>query len=281
MNNTPPPQFKYKTKKSFKLGKRLQQIENMVALQQYNHIWDCCCDHGLLGFSLLARENTTSVTSNNALSIHFVDIVPELMAKVENKLKRFYSANMRNSSNHVVGQVHCLDVAKLPLAQYTGKHLIIIAGVGGDLIIKFIEAIHKRFDYLDIDFLLCSVHHQYSLRSKLIELDFSLKDEVLLEENKRFYEILLVSTVKTDGNKISFIGDKIWQPLLNTDSNQQTDIARRYLSKTLQHYQRMQHGFEQNSPQTASQVSQLLECKDIDNTSPIQRIINAYSALLL
>ncbi|HSC68256.1 MAG TPA: SAM-dependent methyltransferase, partial [Cellvibrio sp.] len=58
---------------NLKLGKRLQQIELMVTAN-YDHIWDCCCDHGLLGAALLARKA--------APHIHFVDIVPELMRKL-------------------------------------------------------------------------------------------------------------------------------------------------------------------------------------------------------
>jgi len=46
---------------------------------QYDH---CCCDHGLLGAALLAQQA--------APHIHFVDVVPELMQQLENKLTRFF-----------------------------------------------------------------------------------------------------------------------------------------------------------------------------------------------
>jgi len=223
-----------------KLSKRLQQIEKM-ATQQYDHIWDCCCDHGLLGFALLSSQTNST--------IHFVDIVPELMAEVENKLERFCPS--------LPWKAHCLDVAKLPLTQYQGKHLVIIAGVGGDLMKQFIEAIYQQHKSLNIDFLLCPVHHQFSLRQKLIELDFSLKDEVLIEENQRFYEILLVSSLSKElskeNKKISPIGDKIWQ----STSSKQTEMVVKYLHKTLNHYQRIQQGAQQN----------------------VQHIINAYSTI--
>jgi len=227
-------------KHNLKLSKRLQQIEKM-ATQQYEHIWDCCCDHGLLGFALLSSQTDST--------IHFVDIVPELMAEVENKLERFCPS--------LPWKAHCLDVAKLPLTQYQGKHLVIIAGVGGDLMKQFIEAIYQQHKSLNIDFLLCPVHHQFSLRQKLIELDFSLKDEVLIEENQRFYEILLVSSLSKElskeNKKISPIGDKIWQ----STSSKQTEMVVKYLHKTLNHYQRIQQGAQQN----------------------VQHIINAYSTI--
>lgn len=251
---------------SFKLNTRLQQIENMVT-SQYHHIWDCCCDHGLLGAALLSRQNTdeksaNSVTNNTASNIHFVDIVPDLMAELEQKLQRFYPA--LNANDSARWQTHCLDVTKLPLSKYQGKQLVIIAGVGGDLMIEFIEAIHQQHKNLTIDFLLCPVHHQYSLRSKLIELDFSLKDEVLVEENRRFYEILLVSSTRGTGNKvhrkISPVGDKIWPSTSNTLSSQQIEIANKYLNKTLNHYQRMMLGFQKDTPsQKANEVQQIID----------------------
>ncbi len=229
-------------KNSLKLSKRLQAIEQMVT-SQYDHIWDCCCDHGLLGSALLSRpeENT----------VHFVDIVPQLMAELENKLQRFYPNSM--------WKTHCLDVANLPLAHYQGKHLIIIAGIGGDLMIEFIEAIHNKYSNLEIDFILCPVHHQFSLRQTLIDLDFSLQNEVLIEENRRFYEILLLAMAKDESKKINPVGEIMWQ----STSRQQSEIATRYLTKTLAHFQRIQQGFRQGK------------------TNDVQHIIEAYRAVTL
>jgi tRNA (adenine22-N1)-methyltransferase len=229
-------------KLNFKISNRLQQIEKMVT-SQYDHIWDCCCDHGLLGSALLSRPEANTV--------HFVDIVPQLMAELDSKLHRFYP-----SSNW---KTHCLDVAKLPLIHYEGKHLIIIAGIGGDLMIEFIEAIYKRHQDLNIDFLLCPVHHQFSLRQTLIALDFSLQHEVLLEENRRFYEILLVSTIKDEDKSVNPVGDIMWQ----STSIHQADTSEKYLAKTLDHYQRIQQGFLQGK------------------TNDVQHVIDAYRAVEL
>ena len=236
------PNVKLSIKSGVKLSKRLQQIEQMVT-SQYDHIWDCCCDHGMLGSVLLSRAEANTV--------HFVDIVPQLMSALENKLLRFYPR-----SNW---KTHCLDVAKLPLAQYAGKHLIIIAGIGGDLMIEFIDAIYKQHKDLNIDFLLCPVHHQFSLRQTLITLDFSLQHEVLMEENRRFYEMILVSTTKDENKRVNPVGDIMWQ----ARSHQQLGIAQKYLTKTLNHYQRIQHGFLQGK------------------TSNVQHVIDAYSAVAL
>jgi tRNA (adenine22-N1)-methyltransferase len=178
------------------------------------------------------------LTRQAAPNIHFVDIVAELIDTLDSKLQQFFS----NSPS--AWTTHCLDVHKLPLrhyqkdlqAKHQNKHLVIIAGVGGDLMSRFIEEIYQHNLKTDIDFLLCPVHHQFTLRQKLIELNFSLKEEVLIEENRRFYEMLLVSANEKEGTKVSPIGDKIWL----SNSSEQAIIIKNYLRQTLSHYQRIQ-----------------------------------------
>jgi tRNA (adenine22-N1)-methyltransferase len=225
-----------------KLGKRLQQIESMVT-SQYDHIWDCCCDHGLLGAALLSKKV--------APHIHFVDVVPELINQLKNKLTQFFPENSNSQ-----WQVHCIDVTKLPLQKFVGKHLIIIAGVGGDLMSGFIKLICQNNPTADFDFLLCPVHHQFTLRQQLIQLDFCLKTEALIFENERYYEALLVSkTAHHSGLKINPVGNLIWQ----ASTPEQLKHANNYLNKIRAHYQRMK-----------------LNCD-----SEIQYIIDAYNAVIL
>ncbi|MBA6389842.1 tRNA (adenine(22)-N(1))-methyltransferase TrmK [Colwellia sp. BRX10-3] len=210
-----------------KLSKRLQQIEQMVTAD-YTHIWDCCCDHGFLGASLLSRQA--------AQNIHFVDIVPELITSIESKLQQFYQNSRSN------WQTHCLNVAKLSLKQYQGKHLVIIAGIGGDLMIKFINDIHQQHQNLNIDFLLCPVNQQFALRKKLIELKLSLKNEVLVEDNSRIYEVMLVSTISDTYKPIDPVGHNIWR----SNTVKQTRVVEQYLARTLNHYKRVQQGGTEN-----------------------------------
>jgi len=210
-----------------KLSKRLQHIEQMVTVD-YTHIWDCCCDHGFLGASLLSRQA--------GQNIHFVDIVPELIAGIESKLQEFFQHSIS------AWKTHCLDVANLPLQQYQGKHLVIIAGIGGDLMIQFIDAIQQKHPDMNIDFLLCPVNQQFALREKLIALKFSLKNEVLVKDNHRFYEVILVSSTSDTHKEISPVGHDIWQSV----TAKQASIVKQYLDKTLQHYNRIQQGSSQN-----------------------------------
>lgn len=210
-----------------KLGKRLKQIESMVS-DSYDHIWDCCCDHGLLGASLLNRHPTTH--------IHFVDIVPELMQQLEKKLLRFFPhPAWQNTAPQ--WQMHCMDVTTLPLQEFKGKHLVIIAGVGGDLMVEFIKELHLRNPQTHIEFLLCPVHHQFAVRQQLIEYNFCLLTEALITENNRFYEAILVSNnIQPEMSRVSSTGSLLWQ----THTPEQAAVAEAYLRSTLAHYQRMQ-----------------------------------------
>lgn len=218
-----------------RLGKRLKQIDSMVGAD-YSHIWDCCCDHGLLGAALLAR--------GAAAHIHFVDRVPELMRALENKLQRFFPATSANKKSNLHPQwyLHCVDVTLLPFNQNTGKQLVIIAGVGGDLMTVFIREICQRNPGLEVDFLLCPVHHQYTLRQQLIQLDFSLTTEILISENRRFYEILLVSSRANPHTDISPVGSLMW----HCANAEQRKVATEYLRTTLAHYERAQLNHHNN-----------------------------------
>lgn len=234
--------------KQIKLGKRLTKIDSMVT-EQYDHIWDCCCDHGLLGTVLLSRQA--------APHIHFVDVVPDLIYKLENKLAHFYP-HESGSNPGAQWQVHCMDVSALPLHQLSGKHLVIIAGVGGDLMTEFVKAIFQKNPTANIDFLLCPVHHQFTLRQQLIEYNFRLQTETLVAENNRFYEVLLVSSTgssNTTASTISPVGSLIWQ----NNNPEQAAIASAYLHNILTHHQRMQ----------------------LNPNTDVQHIITAYSAIII
>jgi len=130
-------------------------------------------------------------------------------------------------------KTHCLDAAKLnlhPTRSASNKpQLIIIAGVGGELTISLVAALLKSHPDLDLEFLLCPVHHNYNVRQALINLELGLIDECLLQENKRFYEVIHVSRqAKTPINKV---GSIMW------DLSRAVDSA--YLNTTIEHYQRM------------------------------------------
>lgn len=209
-----------------KQSRRLEQLDSMITAK-YEHIWDCCCDHGFLGMRLLDRQAASQV-------LHFVDVVPQLIDALKAQLLQNYGVNTEEEPHW---QTHCADTAQLSLEQYAGRQLVIIAGVGGDQTRDFVQSIVNNNPTAEIDFLLCPVYHQYKLRELLIELDFRLLSECLLEENKRYYEILLIrssASVEQNLPKISNVGSDIWM----CTNQQQSHIAKSYLNKTLSHYQR-------------------------------------------
>ncbi|MGS0683057.1 tRNA (adenine(22)-N(1))-methyltransferase [Shewanella sp. 125m-7] len=238
-----------------KLSTRLQYINSLINTQ-YEHIWDCCCDHGLLGAALLKR--------NAASNIHFVDVVPSLMAEVKSKLQRFHPNSDRekrqtstNTRSH--WQVHCLDVAKLNLAEKEQRQLIIIAGVGGELTIELVRQIISRHPQHSLEFILCPVHHIYQVRTEMQKLSLGLVSEHLMQENKRFYEILHLST---DSHRaISPVGSMMW------DHSRELDNA--YLQSTLKHYQRMALGLEKAN----------LTIEQLHEKTDVEQIIADYRAL--
>lgn len=205
--------------KTVKIGKRLQQIEQMIS-KQYTHIFDCCCDHGLLGFRLLNAQI--------AQTVHFVDIVPELLAQIEQTLHKYWQGEKQS------WQVHCMDAGKLPLNLFsaepqTDKHLVIIAGVGGELMIELLQSLLPLSAHYNIEYILCPVHHNYKVRQFLIKNHFALLNESLVFENKRGYEVLHVSL--DAALPLSLVGSIMW------DFSNPLHLD--YLHKTIAHYQRI------------------------------------------
>lgn len=203
------------------LSRRLQRIDTMIT-EPYQHIWDCCCDHGFLGLTLLQRQA--------ADTIHFVDIVPAILKQLKDDLQKYCGSEQDKAK----WAVHCTDVINLPLAKVSNspsadKHLIIIAGVGGELTIELVDAILTAFSHYRLEFILCPVHHNYKVREFLISRQLGLIAESLLIENKRGYEILHVA--KNAEEPIAKVGSKMW------DFSQKEHLA--YLQQTIRHYQRI------------------------------------------
>ena len=224
-----------------KLNKRLLALSEMVN-QPYNVVWDCCCDHGLLGFKILANGLIKQV--------NFVDVVPELIDKLSQKLIK-YSDQLPADSRW---QTWCIDVAEITLDPNVKSgthcvssnydiseeiaydsvrpaHLIIISGVGGEMMIDILTRMMDRYSGHNIDFLLCPVQHTYKLRLTLIDLGFKLKQEQLIIENNRGYELILINQLQ--GEPLSLTGNKLWLSKIAHEA---------YLDKLINHYQKISNG---------------------------------------
>jgi len=202
-----------------KQSQRLQQIDRMVT-HHYNHIFDCCCDHGFLGQGLLQREAADTV--------HFVDVVEPIMAELKERLEQFYGIDCSRNN----WQVQCQDVARLSLPA-EGSTLVIIAGVGGDLLIELVTELVSAHPDQCLEFLLCPVYHNYKVRQALTGLSLSLIDEQLVHENRQSYEVLHLASTASDieAEPVSPVGNRMWD-LTKTEHQQ-------YLDRTIAHYERM------------------------------------------
>lgn len=223
------------------IGQRLTKLNKMIS-NGYTHIWDCCCDHGLLGLTLATRQA--------APYIHFVDVVPELVEKVQDKL-------MENAFTNVHCKTYCIDATLIPLHKHTGHQLIIIAGVGGDLTRQIVSHIHDAHLHAKVDFLLCPIRQHYTLRRHLKEKDFVVKQEALVEENKRIYEVMLVTSrtnAQQDDSTVSPTGEQIWKANDPIEFN----ISSRYHEQLLTHYGRM---LANNDPQVAEIIQDYKKVK--------------------
>lgn len=195
-----------------KLSNRLSCISNMVT-GHYDHIWDCCCDHGQLGLALLQ--------SQPAATIHFVDVVKPLIDNLSKQLSEQYPLPNQ-------WQTHCSDLNQLLLPDHQAEHLVIIAGVGGDLAIKFVKSIQKNNPLSNLEFLLCPVRHNFKVRQAMSELGLGLINETLVYDKGLFYEAIHIGL--SSDEPITATGSIMWD---FSDPTHQL-----YLQQTIAHYQR-------------------------------------------
>ena len=161
-----------KNKRLLRPGSRLSLLENMLA-EPYKTVWDCCCDHGLLGMSLLKRSRAGEVI--------FVDVLEEQMKKLEATLRR------NCPLDEYTWHIHCGDVKDI-IVPNSDSQLFIIAGVGARQTVEFINSLCSSAPRTPFDLLICSVHGNYAVRNALISNGYKLKGEQIIFENNRFYE---------------------------------------------------------------------------------------------
>jgi tRNA (adenine22-N1)-methyltransferase len=174
------------------LGKRLQLIARIIHTQHtqapYHHLWDCCCDHGLIGRYFLAR--------NIGKQVNFVDRVDDIMAQLPPHLTTIDSERY---------QLLTQDASSLSLVPGV-RHAVIIAGIGGELATNMLRSIADNNPTATIDFLLCPNNSVFELRDYLASNPFTLLHEQLIKERKWFYEAILVRK-GLEGKPVSVTGE--------------------------------------------------------------------------
>ena len=181
-----------KNKRLLRPGSRLSLLENML-VEPYRMVWDCCCDHGLLGMSLLKRSRASEVI--------FVDVLEKQMKKLEATLRQNCPVDEYR------WHVRCGDVKNIVVPDRDSQ-LFIIAGVGARQTVEFINSLSLSAPHVSFDLLICSVHGNYAVRNALINNGYKLKDEQIIFENNRFYEGIYVS--KGASEEIANTGSSMW-----------------------------------------------------------------------
>ncbi|CAH0990065.1 hypothetical protein SIN8267_00148 [Sinobacterium norvegicum] len=208
-----------------KLTPRLAEIHRQLvdnqAQQQYHSVWDCCCDHGYLGFNLVA--------SALFQRCYFVDQIPHITEELLTVLQRHGGDSYR---------VITADVGEL---HFDGsiKHCVIIAGVGGRAIIEMLQGIQKNNAAAELDFILCATNYVYDLRRYLGQQRMSLVEEVIVEDRGRQYECLYLRGTPVAGASIISPVGAMWQA--------DNAMHRRYQAKLLKHYRQQQRSQDSES----------------------------------
>ena len=189
------------------------RLSHLAAMIQppYQTIWDCCCDHGQLGMSLLKDSVADQVI--------FVDVLENIMAELTDRLIEDFPPA------HYSWQVRCDDIKNIQVPAEDSQ-LFIIAGVGPDQSIEFIKSLCASAPETAFDLLLCSVHGNYAVREVLIAQGYRLKEERIIFDKNRFYEAIYAS--KKADQPLRATGQQMWDW---TDP-----VHRDYWQRTVGHY---------------------------------------------
>lgn len=169
--------------------------------QQHQSVWDIGCDHGLLGLSFLGEPLIQK--------IHLVDPSTLVMKSLKHSIDSYITEERNFLELH---EKRGQDVVPGP-----EKKLIFIAGMGG----KEIELIFQHLlPYLNAhDDLVISPHRDIlPVREKLSTSPFFLRDETIVFEDGRFYQIL--SLCLRPGEKVHPYGERIFHGVVGEEYRQ-------------------------------------------------------------
>jgi len=157
--------------KQTKLSQRLKTIYQFSIPNV--PLWDIACDHGQLG--------AYALTDNVVAEVHFCDQVPQIIDKIKKK----YGEDLENVYFHAVpGENLSLDK--------NSQASIIIAGVGGETIIKILKSWDSFKHPGKLRYILCPHQSVFKLREELSQSNLKLYAEELILERGHYREILVL-----------------------------------------------------------------------------------------
>lgn len=155
----------------------------------------------------------------HARKLVFVDVLANQMRKLESSLREDFPLAKYN------WHVRCGDVRNIVVPKINSQ-LFIIAGVGGDQTVDFINSLSISAADTMFDILICSVHGSYFVRESLIDNGFSLIDEKIILDKNKIYEGIYAS--RNSGKTIANTGYSMW--------NWKDQDHQRYWSRLVGHY---------------------------------------------
>ncbi len=149
---------------------KLKTIATLI--DKSDTVIDIGCDHGYLAIYLkenkLCKEVYASDINENALNMAIKNIKDSNL-----KIKTYLSDGFININN-------------------TSINAAVISGVGTSTILNIIDDAPENIE----KYILCSNNNHEVLRTKLYKMGLYLKDEIVIEEKKKFYVIELFTKEK-------------------------------------------------------------------------------------
>ncbi|BFM15470.1 tRNA (adenine(22)-N(1))-methyltransferase TrmK [Maricurvus nonylphenolicus] len=217
------------------LGPRLTRLYQWIGEAQakgtYHTIWDCCCDHGYLGIQILKNQLCDQLV--------FVDQVPHIIEQLQRQLEQQPELYPSERYQAVSGDAGAL------VFDPAVKHLVILAGVGGEHIVDIMRAMAANAKGKDLDqvaqmdFLLCPTTTQFDLRQYLNAEHYGLLQESIVSEKGRDYEVIHVRQPQS-GNEYSHALERV--SLTGRMWQSDHEHHQRYHNKLMRHYQRQMRG---------------------------------------
>lgn len=157
-----------------RLGTRLRALFDAIP-PGYDSVWDLGCDHGRLGMAVLESGRAPAVT--------FVDRLARITDPLQHRLTAYSAHGYR---------VLTEDARDLMLPD-TGRHLLVLAGVGDELMVAILEALAGQAVAERFDWLLSPANNDFEVRNYLRRAGYGLLAEGLVIERGRGYEWLRLS----------------------------------------------------------------------------------------
>ena len=195
-----------------KLSARLNHLfDHIMQFHQqspYDDLWDLCCDHGFLGMKLFEHTQNSQ--------IHLVDQVPVIVEILKNKYEEYTDTRVLFKTQ---------DATKISLDTHK-RHLIVIAGVGGETALDILKAITRNNIHAQMDFAISPNSHLFELRS-FMQHHFTLLHEDLIKDGNRFHEHIFVRFTYNQSKNMTLTGEGFWQS---------SPHAQKHHAKLIKHY---------------------------------------------